>query len=66
MVLNSRLTNFLDDNNLLSNEQNGFRKKQSYSLSEVVKNRMNSNKSTFAAFIDFCKAFDCVDRSHLF
>ena len=71
MVLNSRLTKFLEDNNLLSNEQNGFRKKRPcldhiYSLSEVVRNRMNSNKPTFAAFIDFRKAFDCVNRTHLF
>ena len=66
-----RLTKFLEDNNLLSNEQNGFRKKRScldriYSLSEVVRNRMNSNKPTFAAFIDFRKVFDCVNRTHLF
>ena len=27
---------------------------------------MNSNKPTFAAFIDFQKAFDCVNRTHLF
>ena len=31
-----------------------------------MRNHTNSNKSTFAAFIDLRKVFDCVDRLHLF
>ena len=66
MVLNSRLTKSFEENNLFTNEQNDFRSKRScldhiFSLTEITKNRTNRNESTFAAFIDFCKAFDCVD-----
>ena len=33
-----------------------------YSLHSIIKNKINNNKSIFATFIDFQKAFDCVDR----
>ena len=66
-VLNARIRKYLEQNQLLADEQNGFRANKScidhvYSLHSIIKNKINNNKSVFATFIDFQKAFDCVDR----
>ena len=70
-VLNRRIERYLDDNNLLVDEQNGFRKGRScedhiFVLDSIVRNRLNENLPTFAAFIDLQKAFDCVNREYLY
>ena len=69
--MNSRLTEFLEENNIIVDEQNGFRKQRScidhiFTLSCIVNNRIIKNKNTFAAFIDMSKAFDSVNREFLF
>ncbi len=51
-------------------EQNGFQVKRGcidhhYALTSVIRNRINQSKLTFAAFIDFQKAFDSIDRDLL-
>ncbi len=61
--INKRLTNYLEENILLADEQNGFRKNRScedhvYTLNSVVRN----NPSVFAAYIDLRKCFDFIDR----
>lgn len=65
-VLNNRLTLFLDAEDKLADEQNGFRKFRScedhiFSVCSILRNR----KSTFATFIDLQKAFDFVNRDML-
>lgn len=52
------------------NEQIGFRKNRAcidhiYVLSSVVRARVEKGGSTFACFVDFKKAFDCVNRNLL-
>ena len=69
-ILTNRLDNFCDLNNIRVDEQNGFRKDRScvdhiFTLTCILRNRQNLKMSTFAAFIDFQKAFDCVDRDLL-
>ena len=69
-ILNSRITFYLEDENLLVDEQNGFRDSRScedhvFSLATIIQNRLYSNKDTFIAFVDFSKAFDSVDRNLL-
>ena len=69
-ILNTRLQKFLDENNILVDEQNGFRAARScmdhiFTLITVLRNRKSVGKSTFLSFIDFKKAFDSVDRSLL-
>ena len=69
-ILNNRITNHLDDNGLLCNEQNGFRKLRScldhiYTLTSIVRNRKLQKLPTYICFIDFAKAFDSVDHDLL-
>ena len=66
-TLNERLSNFLEENDLLRENQAGFRKHYStvdhifslYSLIEILK---NEKKKLFCCFVDFSKAFDSVWR----
>ena len=63
-ILNERLLTYLDTENMLVDEQNGFRPNRScqdhvYTACTVIQNR---KKHTF---IDLQKAFDFVDRDAL-
>lgn len=69
-ILNVRLSSWLEDNNILADEQNGFRKERGciehlYALTSIITNRKIERKSTFACFIDAKKAFDTVNREML-
>ncbi len=69
-ILNTRLSNFMKDNSLFPEEQNGFRQGRScedhiFSLTSIIRNRMAVNSSTYCAFVDFEKAFDWVNRDLL-
>ena len=69
-VLNERLTNFIEYNEMLKENQAGFRKSYSttdhifslYALTEILK---SEKKKIFCSFVDFSKAFDSVWRSGL-
>ncbi len=55
---------------MLSNEQNGFRPRRScldhiFSLQDICQVRKNLGLETFLVFIDFRKAFDCVEHTFL-
>ena len=70
-LLNRRIQVYLEENNILVDEQNGFRATRScidhiYVLVTVLRNRKEQNKDTFLAFIDYKKAFDSVERNLLF
>ena len=70
-ILNTRLTTFIDNNVILEDEQNGFRKARAcidhiFVLASIIRNRKNNSLSTFCCFIDMQKAFDCVSRELLF
>ena len=69
-LLNVRLQKYLAANNLLVEEQNGFRASRScidhlFVLCTVLRNRKLSGLETFLSFIDYKKAFDSVDRNLL-
>ena len=69
-VINTRLVTFLEDYNLLSDEQNGFRRSRScldhlYVLTSILRNRKRAGLSTYLAFVDFNRAFDTVNHSLL-
>ena len=66
-ILNRRLQDYLEKNEILFEEQNGFRASRScidhvLVLCTILRNRKSMNLNTFLAFIDFQKAFDSVDR----
>ena len=69
-ILNRRLQTYLETNNILAREQNGFRASRScidhiFVLVTILRNRKELGKETFLAFIDYKKAFDSVDRNLL-
>ena len=69
-ILNTRLMKYCEDNNLIVEEQNGFRQGRSctdhlYSFSSIIRNRLNQGLDTYTCFVDFQKAFDWVDRDLL-
>ena len=69
-VLHFQLTNYFEAKNIISNFQYGFRTGKSTiqaitnQLNYIYKN-MNENNNVFSLFLDFKKAFDCVDRDIL-
>ena len=70
-VLNARLYTFVNMNNIIGEEQLGFRKNYStidgafilYAMTNIMKFK---RKSTFAAFIDLKKCFPSISRPLLF
>jgi hypothetical protein len=66
-ILNSRLNLFLEENDLLNENQAGFRKGYSttdhiFLLHTLISILKKSKKKLFCAFIDFAMAFDSVWR----
>ena len=71
IILNNRLSNWEDENSIIADNQNSFRKQRSTidhisSLTSIIETRKLHNKDTFTAFIDFKKACDSIDRGILF
>ena len=73
-IINNRLCNYLESENLLHEEQNGFCKglREGHSCQDhisslyfLIKNRKLSRQDTYACFADFKKAFDSVPRDLL-
>lgn len=70
-IIAARLNDFCETNQIYSDFQMGFRRDRSTTaaITELVCNincAMNVNEYTLCAFIDYKKAFDCVDFSVLF
>ena len=69
-LIHSQLSCHLEDNELQSDSQFGFRKQRStsHAISQLLNQvYTNINKSTITAaiYIDFSKAFNCVQHSTL-
>lgn len=66
-ILNERLKNYVERNNILVDEQNGFRKKRSiidqvFSLTSIIETRKKCKLSTYTALIEFRKASATINR----
>ena len=69
-LVNYRLTSYVESNNILLQNQTGFRKGYStmdhvFVLKGLMDIFMSKKKKIFCAFVDFKKAFDMVWRSGL-
>lgn len=70
MSLRERLNGHITKNNILSNNQFGFREKVStenalFQVSNTINNALNSNKKPLVIFLDLAKAFDTVSHKIL-
>ena len=70
-ILNTRLYSWLEDNDMISDSQAGFRKKYStvdqiFNLYSIVQKCLNKKgRKLYTAFVDFRKAFDSVRHNKL-
>ncbi len=69
-ILNHRLNKWLEENKVITDEQNRYRKDRScedhlYSLYSIINNMNLSRQSTFVCYVDALKAFDNVNRDCL-
>ena len=70
-LINSRIQNLAEQNRLIDDAQNGFRKNRScedhlYALTSIIRNRKREKLDTFVTFVDYEKAFDRINRPLLF
>lgn len=66
-ILNNRLLEFLESNDLLVEEHNGFRKNRScvehiFVLHSVIRTKLANRKPVYVCFVDFTAAFDFLNR----
>ena len=69
-ILNERVYRFLNDNNMLSENQAGFRSGYStcehiFALNFLIQKLKSQKKKLFCSFIDFSAAFDSIWRAGL-
>ena len=69
-VINNRLNEYVESNRILGHEQVGFRRGYStmdhiFTLHCIIVYYLNKRKRVYAAFLDYKKAFDLVDRRAL-
>ena len=69
-ILNKRLQLWVSENNLIGEEQAGFREDHStmdhiFTLMASVQKQLIRHRKLYVAYIDFRKAFDCISREKL-
>src|SRR6185437_2581209 len=69
-ILNKRVVQWCEENNVLVDEQAGFRAGRStadhiFLLSEILRARRRQGKETYCCFLDIRKAYDTVFRNGL-
>ena len=70
-ILNKRITNFVESNDILPVEQAGFREKFStidhiFTLYSMIQKQFALDRKLYVAFVDFSKCFDTVNKYALF
>ena len=70
-ILNKRLKQFTLDNNIIPEEQAGFREGYSttdhiFTLYSMIMLQFSKNKKLYVCFVDYKKAFDSINRQALF
>ena len=69
-VIHSQLTNYLEENSLINDDQFGFRRLRStehaaIQFTDNIKKKVNEGKLVGSVFIDLTKAFDTLSHSKL-
>ena len=69
-LINKRLYNWYEQNNILGEEQAGFRSGYSttdhiFVLNCIIQHYLTKRKKLFCAFVDFKKAFDTINRTKM-
>ena len=69
-LLKERIMKYIEDNRILSDEQNGFRAGRRGSdnifiMNEIIEKRKKEKKNTYIAFLDIEKAYDSLNRELL-
>ena len=69
-VINNRMVDFLDDHEILSKTQFGFRKNMGTETAlmhyiDHIQNELNNKKHAISIFMDLSKAFDVIDHKIL-
>ena len=70
-ILNKRLNNWVDNNNIVSDAQFGFRRGRStvdaiFVLNAIIQRILSKNERLACAFVDLRKAFDSIYRNALY
>ena len=70
IFLNSRLTRFVENNQIIGPEQAGFRSGSSttdhmFALKSLIDIYLSDRKRLYCCYIDYSKAFDTISRSEL-
>ena len=70
-IINKRIMDWVDNENILNDEQNGFIRKRScqdhlQSFMSIIETRKLKGLHTFVSYVDFSKAYDFIPRNHLF
>ena len=70
-IIKSKLSKIIETKEILSEEQNGFRKDRRgtdniYSIKAIQEKYRKENKELYCAFLDIEKAYDTVDRNILY
>ena len=68
-VLNNQICKYLEQHELLADEQNGFRRNRAcidhlFVLTSIIRNR--KGEPTFACYVDMLKAYDFLHRDSMF
>ena len=70
-VLNNRICKYLEQLEILPDEQNRFRQNRAcidhlFVLTSIIRNRKLKGKPTFACYVDMRKAYDFLHRDSMF
>ena len=70
-ILDTRLSSYVETDNVISNEQVGYREGFSltehiFTLHSLIQRQFSNDRKLYVAFVDYKKMFDSINREGLF